>query len=313
MTSSGSDVFNPTMVEIFTEAARKINAIGRTQSLTGALLASFRFEANSMVKRWQAMPGSHCWTTVEGTLFPQVGQFQYRAGPSATDHITQVYSETGITTDETLGQTLLSVDDTTDMTIGDFLGVVLDDGSLFWSTVANKTSSTVTSTNPLPDSAAAGNAVFTYTTKITRPLNVLAARRYDIQSGSETPILMEARLDFRALPSKRDAGTLVTMFYDKQLPQGVFNLWRVPNATTELVNFTFNRPLESYLINTDTSDFPQEWVQPLVWNLAAAKIPEFPVAEGDAQRIERNAAQFLADVLGSDRDNESIFVGPDLC
>jgi hypothetical protein len=176
MTTSGTTEYELTLAQLLTQAARKVNAVGRGQELSGPLLADFKMTANLLVKHWQAMPGSHCWKTVEGTLFPQPGQFQYSAGPSATDHITETFYQTAVTTDATLGLTLIPVDDTTDMAVDDHVGIVLDDGTLHWSTIANTSSTTVTIADALPDSAAAGNAVFNYTTRIARPLNILAAR-----------------------------------------------------------------------------------------------------------------------------------------
>lgn len=312
MTTTGSVAFNPSTVQMMTRAARLVNQCSDYEDLGGTKLADYVWQANAMLKRWAKIPGAQCWATVEGTLFPVAGQYQYRAGTGATDHITQTFYQTAVTSDETLGQTAISIDSTSNIANGDFVGIVIDDGSIFWSTIAAVAGASVNIADPLPDSAAAGNAVFTYTAKITRPIEVIAARRYNVISTHETPIDLAARLDFREYPRKREAGSINTLFYDKQWPLGVFNIWQVPAAATELVNFTWRRPLEDFLVSQTaaTGDFPPEWVDPVVWNLAAMYLPKATIDEASARRIEGNAAQFLFDVMGADRDHESVFFQP---
>ena len=311
MATSGVTTLTTTTAQICRQAALLVNAIGRQEAMPAILLQDFVFNLNATIKRWQTR-GLHVWTTREATLFPTVGQFQYRAGAGATDHITETYYETEVTIDAVLSATLLNVDDTSSVTIGDFVGVVLDDGTIFWTTVANKAATTLTLTLPLTDSVNTGNKVFTYTTKIPRPLRVVDARRYDVAAQSITPIILEARRDFRALPTQSDAGSIVSMFYDAQLTLGVFNLWRIPNVTTDLLKFTWYRPIEAFVSANDNPGLPEEWIQPLIYNLAVVMMPMHPVKPENRALIINNAAQFLDDVQGFDREGESIFVGPDL-
>lgn len=311
MATSGNTNFLTTTAQIYRQAALLVNAIGRQESMPASLVSDFTFSLNALIKNWQNT-GIHLWTTREATLFPTVGQYQYRAGTAATDHITETYYSTKVTVNAVLSGTLLTVDSTTNITIGDFVGVVIDNGTIQWTTVANKSATTITLTAPLVDSVKAGNKVFTYTTKISRPLRVVDARRFDIAGERETPILMEARKDYRALPTKRDAGSIVSMFYDAQLTLGVFNLWRVPNVTTDLVNFTWYRPMEVFVSANDNPDLPEQWVQALIWNLALVRMPMHPVKPENRQLIMQNAAQFLDDAKGFDREGESIFVAPNL-
>jgi hypothetical protein len=123
--------------------------------MSSEMEADFSFALNAMVKGWQET-GVHVWTEKEATLFPAVDQVSYAMGGSATDHVTESYAQTQITAIEAAGQTILSVDDTSDMTALDHIGIQLDDGTLFWSTVASKTSTTVTINDALTDSGRGG-------------------------------------------------------------------------------------------------------------------------------------------------------------
>jgi hypothetical protein len=311
MATSGVTATTQPRNKILKRAARLVNAIGESEEMTAAQVVEFTDALNALVKHWQGS-GIHIWSVKEATLFPQPGQFQYTAGRDATDHITETYAETQTTADAVLSATTLDVADTSDVTIGDQVGVVLDDGTVHWSVVVNTTATTIIISVPLPDSVDTGNTVWTYTNKISRPLKVVGARRYDVRSANEIPIMLEARLDYRNLPSKRDEGALVSMYYDRQRVTGIFNLWRIPAAVTELVKFTFHKPLEIFTTGNDEADFPDDWEQALVWNLADQQSGLYPVKPAMQRQIPINAARFLDDMTGSDRENESVFFGVDL-
>lgn len=311
MTVSGTSVFDVTRNEICRQAALLLNAVSLNGTMSAPSLNSFIFMLNAMVKAWQST-GIHVWTVTEGVLFPQPGQISYGAGVGAVDHITQSYSETAITADEAVGQTTLSVDDPTNFTIGDNIGVVLDDGTIQWSTVTVVGASSVTQLDALTDSASQSNAVFNYTNKIVRPLKVVDARRYDIVSATDTPMTMASRLEYRNLTLKTAPGTPVQLYYDAQLGIGRFYLWQVSESTTDLIKFTWHRPIMDFNTAGDTPDLPQEWILPLVYNLAKWMMPQHPVSPMKANQIMDGADSLLGDLLGFDRENESLFISPDL-
>ncbi len=312
MAVSGTSSFSATRNNIIEQAAKLLNAIGTGTAMGGAMQTDFAFALNAMVKRWQAT-GIHVWTTTEATLFPVPGQYRYSAGSGATDHITETYYETETTAAQIVGQTLLNIDDTSNITIADNLGVVLDDGSIHWAVVTGKTSSTVTINGTgLADTAAEGNAVFNYTAKIVKPLAIVDARRYDIDGQTDTPIIVISRKEYRALPVKTESGTINEVFYDPQRNTGYINIWRVPQTASELLKFTWHRPIMDFSAASDDADLPQEWTQTLYYNLALVMMPMYPVPPQKERLITNMAMQFFNDLTGFDRENESIFIQPDL-
>lgn len=309
-TSSSSD-FTRTRDQLIMRAARIIGAVRAGATMKAQDTTDFAEALNAMVKRWQAS-GIHVWTTAEATLFPQVDQVRYSLASGSTDHATETYYETEVSAAEASGQTVLSVDSTTNMTVADNIGVLLDDGSLFWSTISSKTSTTVTIADAIDDSAAAGNPVYTYTTKIVRPLKIVDARRFDILSDADTPIRMLARLDYQGLSQKTQTGTITQAFYDPQLSTGYFYLWNPPAEVTSLVKFTWHRPIQDFDAAGDNPDLPQEWIDPLVFNLATIMAPEYDVPMDKFQQVSAMALKFLDDVAGFDREAESIEFGVDM-
>lgn len=297
--------------DIIDRAAKLVNAMGVGESMPPDVIADFSRALNAMVRHWQ-MQGIHLWAVGEATLFPQPGQYQYTVGTGATDHVTDTYFQTEVTANATLAATGITVADTSGVTIGNQLGITLDDGSVHWTTVSAKTATTLTFPAALPDSTAAGHKVWTYATKIAQPIKIVGARRFDLVSEVEIPINLEARLTYRGLPTKRDSGVTTSMFYDRHRVTGTLNLWRVPGATTSLVKFTYHKPLGVFAAATDEADFPLEWEQALAYNLALNQMPLYPVKPDNRALITGLATQFLDDMKGADRENESVFFGVDM-
>jgi hypothetical protein len=311
MATSGSSDFNRTRDQIIHRALR-ICGIIRPGSTPSAQMVTDVAEAlNAMVKRWQKTQ-LHVWAVAEGVLFPQVDQVKYALARTGADHATETYYQTTLSAAEASGQTTLSVTSSADMTVADYIGIVVDDGTIHWSTIASKTASTVTIDDALDDDAASGAIVFNYTSKIERPLKIVDARRYNLVSEMDVPIRMEARLDYRAMPNKTAAGQITSLFYDAQLSTGYLYLWQPLGAITELVKFTWHRPIMDFDAASDSPDLPQEWLDPLAWNLADALCEEFDVPSERAMRIQAKAAQFLDDVAGDDREGESLFMQADM-
>jgi hypothetical protein len=310
MATSGTSSFNMNRNEIIRAAARKIQAVRRGASMGAEMVSDFNQALNAMVKHWQGQ-GLHVWTVSEATLFPQVGQVQYALSNAASsDHATQSYVQTAISAAEASGQTVISLDATTNITAADHIGITLDDGTLHWSTVSSKTTTTATIALALTDSAAADNLVYTYTNKIVRPLRIVDARSYDPESFEETHVGVIARKDYQMLSNKVSDGTINQIFYDPQLTTGQLHLYQTSTTVGNLLKFTWWRPIEDFSAAGDNPDLPQEWIQTLIFNLAVVMAPEFDVPSEKLQQIASMAGTFKDDMMGWDREAESFQFSP---
>jgi hypothetical protein len=313
MATSGSADFNRTRDEIIKAAYRKIGVIRATQTPNAKLIEDGAEALNGLVKHWQGR-GIHIWTVTEATLFPQPGQIQYSLSSSSTDNATQSFVATTVAMAAASGASTVTVADDTGISSADYIGVVVDDGTVHWTTVNGAPAADViTLTTALDDSAAEGNIVYAYTTKIVRPLKVVDARWVDAVSLNETPVVtMMARLDYRRLPNKTQAGSVTQAFYDPQLTTGYLNLWQVPSVFEGYVNFTWHRPIQDFDAAGDNPDLPQEWIRTLTWNLAQELGPEFDVPAQKWSMVQQMAAESLEDMEGWDREEEPICFGPDM-
>ncbi len=137
-----------------------------------------------------------------------------------------------------------------------------------------------------------------------RPLRIESVRFKD-SSGTETPIVTEmSREEYFELPNKDSSGTTTNFYYDPQYPQGVLYVWPVlSSATTETLEFTYQRPFEDFDSNADEPDFPQEWFRALVSNLGADLHPAFYPSNPEKTAFLRSQAQNdLMEALDFDRE-----------
>ena len=316
MATSGTSTFTRTRDQIITDAARKIRAIRAGEVMGARMLQDFAAGLNSMVKAWQAR-GLHVWTRAEATLFPQVGQTRYALAATGADHCTLSYVATTLSAAEASGQTALSVTDDAGIANADHIGIVLDNGNLFWSTVSGTPASdVVTISNALTSAAASGNAVYAYTSRIVRPLRVVEARRYNVSSGRDTQLVDPmALLDYRRLPNKTQSGTVTQVCYDPSLTTGYLYLWLTPANLNDLIKFTWWRPIEDFNAAGDNADLPQEWIRAITFNLAVDMSPEFSVPRDVMEGqfgVGTLAREYLEEVSGFDREAEPTYFGVDM-
>lgn len=312
MTTSGSVAFNLNRDQIIRPALRKLGAISAGEIPDNQTVQDCAMQLNALVKAWMAI-GIHLWTESEAVLFVEIGQPVYTLGPGSGDHSTEIYTQTELDADAALNATSIVVLSNTSVANGIDIGVTTDDGNIFWTTVASFSGTTITLTDALDDSASSGAAVYIASPNIDRPLRIPGARRWDEISNIETPLIPLSRQDYRNLPNKLQTGMVTQYFYD---PRGGANvtgqlyLWPTPvNTTNNNIKFTYYRPLQTFDTAANTPDFPQEWLDTLIWNLAKKMAPEYDCPPQRYQMVIQEAAQSLDLVQGWDREPESIYFG----
>lgn len=308
MATSGVVTFNITRNEIITDALRLCQAHGVGQTLTAEMVSDGTRRLNVMIKFWQTQ-GLHLWRKTEAALFLTADQQSYTLSATG-DRATTSYDETTLDGAHIATATTIEVASTSGMTASDLVGIELADGTMQWTTIAGVTDSdTFTIPGPgLTGAAADGGKVYSFTTKIARPLRILNARR--VADGSETELMPLSRQEYFALPQKASTGAPTQYFYDPQLNFGKLYLWPTSDNAVDLVKFTYERPIEDFVSTADNPDFPVEWVEALIYGLAVRLYPEYG---NDPQRygmLKAEADEKLALVMAFDSEQESIFFQP---
>lgn len=317
MATSGTSAFNFTRDQIIRTALRKVGAFQSGETPDAGSVNDAADCLNMMVKEWDTL-GIHLWTESEGILFLQPSQIQYAMGPTATDQATQTnppnYIQTALLVAAAASASTIQVTSIVGMLNGDHIGIVLTSGVVFWTTINGVPSgSTITLAAILPSAAAIGNTVFDYTTSILRPLRIVDARRFVTASGIETGMIKLSRLDYRDLPNKTNTGVPTSYFYDPlggASANGIFYVWPAPIDASSAIKFTWYRQIQDFNNPGDNPDFPNEWINALVWNLAAELAPEYDLTGQRFALLKSQADAKLQMVFGWDRESESIYFGP---
>lgn len=313
MATSGTTTFSRNRDQLIASALRKINAFESGETPDSAAVTEASDALNAMVKHWQAT-GIHIWRTTEAILFPQIDQVRYVLG-TTTDHATETYVETALTSAAALGAGTVVLDTVTGVATTYNIGVQLDDGTVQWTTVNGAPSGhTVTLTAVLTDSAALGNRVIVYQTNLVRPLKILDARRYNFDSAIDVPLDEMDRIEYFEMPNKTSTGAVSSFHYDRRggaNSTGLMYLWPAPATVDEAIKMTVARPIEDFSAAGNDADLPQEWIRALEWGLADELADEYDVPEPKRTRIERRAAQYLSEANWWERELVTIEFVPD--
>ncbi len=265
---------------------------------------------NIMLKAWQAY-GLQLWVIKQATVIPVKGQLTYSLGSGAADdHISQDMNKTEMRVIGATSDTTLDVDTTTGMTVLDNIGVVLDDGTIHWTTIASITDSdTVVITTGLTSAAAIDNHIYWYTSKIVRPNELLELYRRNYDDVVDVPLIRLSRNDFFTLSDKNTEGTPVNFYYDPQLTSTILHVWPVAGdifSKNSVLIANIKKPFDDMDTATDTLEFPQEWYEAIVYGLAERLAPMIGYPLPDRQVLKMEAREYLDLALSFDHEQTDV-------
>lgn len=129
----------------------------------------------------------------------------------------------------------------------------------------------------------------------------------------DVPLQMMSRSDYNLLGSKQSTGTTNSFFYDVRALNGVLYLYLTPDttaATTLQVHLVCQMPLGDISLSTDIPDFPNEWMNCLVWNLADQLAIEYGVPMNYRTEIMNRAKAYREQLTDWDVETVSTFFTP---
>jgi len=300
MTTSGTYSFSVNRNDIVREALLNISKIDGIDPIEDVIMNDCVRKLNLLVKQWQGKtdfaPGLKVWTRKRGHMFLHSTTGQYTAGPSGTGW-TNSYLQTFSTAVVAAAGTVIPVLSSTGVTAGDKLGIELNTGDLYWTTVTIVAVCSITVAPALPSASAANNVVFTYTTVAQQPLMIESALLRDNQYN-DTPLnIMQAR-DYDFLPNKvspTNYGDPTAIYYENQLTYGyIYTDVAGTNDVSKHVVVTYLEPVQDIVNATDTPYYPQEWYRPLCWGLAKECAPMFNATWGPVHESNYKAALQIA-------------------
>lgn len=306
MSTSGTATFNLNRLEIVKEALALAKVIDPEDSLDPNVAATANRHLNIMLKAWQGN-GKHLWLRTEGALFLQKGQVKYELYSSGA-HATQSYVQALLSADAASSATTINVVSTSGMTAGDNIGIELDTGYLHWTTIATiPDATTLTLATGISSAAASSNYVYAYTAKIGKPIFIETVRRF-FGSNQEVPLVELSYLEYMNQPSKTQQSTPNSYAFSPQRDKGDFYVWQAPNSVRDVIKFTYGRQIEDMNAALNNPDLPQEFLEPIIYKLAARLANVFGMAHGeDYQNLLQMASVVLDDMTTVDTDYAPVF------
>ena len=225
------------------------------------------------------------------TLMLAKGQQTYSIGPASGDAraSTAIYRTT-IDGAEAIGQTVLSVTDTSDtttypgttgtMTASDIIGIQQDDGTIFWTTVSSISAGvSVTVGTGLDVAASVGNYVWWFTSRAQRfPVIESAVLREAGYTTTPLDVYTEVRQYEYGVSDKYANGTPTAILVEPLRVATRITLNSQPTDIQQQIILTVLYPSEDYDATTNDIAYPQEALRFLSWELSFEIAPAFQVA-----------------------------------
>lgn len=330
MATSGTVTYRPTVATVIAQALTIVGAIDPDAggSPTSAQSTDALTTINMLLKHWEAN-GLQLWETQYGVIFPVPNQAVFKlgspgpAGDNAciSEPLGMGFVQTTLSADAALGASTIDVESisgvattaiaATTMATGYFIGIQLDDGSMQWTTINGAPSgTTVTLTAALTDSASAGNYVYSYQTKMIRPLRILDGFLRQAAGGNDIPVMILSREEYNRFGMKQSIGSPIQLYYDPQENTGYLYMYPVFPTCDQIMYIQFQSPIEDIGSTSEDFDLPQEWAQALTWQLAYLLAPKYEVAEIKFKMIKTMADDFFRLLDSWDQEAASVFIQP---
>jgi hypothetical protein len=318
MATSGVYTFSVNSTDIIREAMLNIGKLGEAENPTSQEFTDCLRKLNMLAKQWMAKqdfaPGLKMWKRRHGDLFLSTTTGKYNLGFTG-DHWTNTSFLAFTTATALAGATSISVPNA-NITVGDQVGIVLDSGVLYWTTVSTKVSTTgiTIPVSGLPTQASSGSEVFNYTTQAQRPEIIETVVLRD-STYSDIPMKAITLQDYDMLSYKVQPGAQsdpTYYYYEAQLTNGVLYL-DVPGAadTSKHLHISYMEPVQDFVNTTDTPDYPQRWYMALTWGLTKQIAPMFNLPFSKDMQDNLNDALAIAREPDSDVNNIYFVPGND--
>ncbi len=160
--------------------------------------------------------------------------------------------------------------------------------------------------------SSSGSTQSTYTelTDVGRPIAITSIR-YHYNNGNDRMMRKMGREEYMRIPSKDSTGPATAYYYSPQLNNGILYIWPTPDNSDDSLNITYLRSIQDFDANTDTPDFPQEWLEALTYNLVVRIAPAFGITLSKTNPdLIAIAASSLAELQAWDFEEGSVRIVP---
>jgi hypothetical protein len=162
-----------------------------------------------------------------------------------------------------------------------------------------------------------GLGIGTGNLNITAPLKITQAWNLDVTDPTATwriPMNIYTQYNFNLLNAPADQGYPIHLWYQPGNQAGVINIWPTPDAysaSNRQMWFVYQRPFDQFNASTDTPDFPQVWIEPIIYSLCHRLGPEYGIPMSELDKFEQTANTLITNALSFGTEEGALFIQPD--
>ena len=150
-----------------------------------------------------------------------------------------------------------------------------------------------------------------------KPLKVIQGFYRNIGTSPyiDVPLQVLSKQEYNTLGSKFSTGTANSIFYDVKLRNGLMYVYLTPDANAQSnlqMHLVAQMPINDVTSGNEIPDFPNEWMNCLVWNLADQMAIEYGVPMNYRQEIATRAKAYKDQLTDWDVETTSTFFQPDM-
>lgn len=319
MPSSGTYNFSVNRDQLVRLALLNIGVIDEIETPTPQQTTDVVMFLNMLVKQWMGTKdfslGLKVWTQRHGFLLLSQLKYQYALNPTSPWWTNNLISTT-LTAVVSSGS-VLPLAWVQGMSAGDNIGVVLDAGYIYWSTIAigGISGNNVTINGTLPSQSSVNSVVYnTGATLAQQPLEIRTAFLRDANNSDVLLKLMTSD-EYDLLPNKADPVNLAdptAVYYEWMLAQG--NLYLDCGGAQDLTKYiciTYLEEIQDFNNPADTPEYPQEWYLPLALGTSKLCCPMFRKSWTAEQENNYTMALAIAQKKGPTRETTYFQPGAD--
>jgi len=306
MPTSGDYAYNLTRNEIIDEAAELAGIYDpEGQALTASQYTRYTRALNNLISAWRA-DGLTIWSRRIGAVFLQKSQATYQLG-SAANHSSLTHEATTLTSGS---GTSIVVGTTAGMTAGDYIGIEQDTETMFWDTIVSVDSNIALTLTTGGSDYLVGGAVWTYTTKLSRPLRIKDGYVRQSSGGNDTPIKVLSQEEYMRFGVKTTPGLTTQVWYQPLIENGIVHCYPVPSASNTILFLELHYPFQKFVASSDNPDFPPEWLNAIIYGLAVNLGYRTGMEEKRLNMLKQDAEYWHQYALGTSQE-ESVYFQPD--
>lgn len=303
--TSGITNFTVDAETIISASLRKCGVGLRGETLSAEDIQESREALNFMIGAWMRT-GLRLWKTIEVTLFLETSKQFYVLGPNGDKATADTVFETTLAVGAAAAATTISLASVVGLNDSDVIGIVLDGGTIHWTTV--DVAATTTIASGLASAAASGNTIYAFASLTPRPNKVLEAR-YRYEGGETFPLTVSSRKDDFSYVMTSN-GPTISVHYDSKIVDGVLRIKPPSHTSLRQIVLLVQLPIEIFSDIVNLADFPVEWYKALVWNLAVELAPEHGIGSSELDDLVLLASKAYTEANDSDTETEATYFEP---